>query len=659
MRTRPTGLSGIRWTLSGLLVKLRIVNITKGTANTSISSVSSSSIPWSGSTIITVQVGSPVAAYPTGTVVLTANGSTLATITSFAQIPYATIQGTATIQASQLAYGASIITATYSGDSNYNSSSTTVTVTVTSTPPIGFTLGSSGNIAITPGNFAGSSNISVTPTGGFTGQVDLGCAVTSSPGTLTGVPLTCNVASSVTISFASAAVTPLSISAPANTLAGAYVVTVSGTDAATGVVMATTAVTVTVGPTHGFALNNSGDITIDDGNVITDYVQIAVTTFGGFSGNVNMTCAITPVVPNPAVPPTCTITSPSLSISPPEVVLDTMYVNTTSSTTPGAYVFTVTGTDAATGTITASTSVNVTTLAYNEGYTLSNSGNITLTSATSVVTATITVTPFGGFTGQVDLTGVSEYLGGSSVHNAVEVWSTNGATGVHVSTSLNVSAPAGVDFYQTVTSPVTITGISPATATLTVTAVASNPPSYGFTLGSSGNISINPGDTTGNTATLALAPTGGFAGVVNLACAVTTSIANPVDLPTCSVVSPVNISSDFSGASSVLTVKTTAPSSAANAAPPLGNLFLRGGGVALGLLVFLFVPARRRNRNLLLALLAAIVISASFGCGGSSGSVQNQGGGGTTAGAYTITITGTDGATGKLTSSTVVNVNVK
>ena len=149
------------------------LNITKGTANTSISSVSSSSIPWSGSTIITVQVGSPVAAYPTGTVVLTANGSTLATITSFAQIPYATIQGTATIQASQLAYGASIITATYSGDSNYNSSSTTVTVTVTSTPPIGFTLGSSGNIAITPGNFAGSSNISVTPTGGFTGQVNL------------------------------------------------------------------------------------------------------------------------------------------------------------------------------------------------------------------------------------------------------------------------------------------------------------------------------------------------------------------------------------------------------------------------------------------------------------------------------------------------------
>ena len=57
-------------------------------------------------------------------------------------------------------------------------------------------------------------------------------------------------------------------------------------------------------PSYGFALNNSGDISIDDGNVITDYVQIAFTAFGGFTSNINTTCTIEPVVPNPAVPPT-------------------------------------------------------------------------------------------------------------------------------------------------------------------------------------------------------------------------------------------------------------------------------------------------------------------------------------------------------------------
>jgi len=633
------------------------LKIGKGMAGTNVSSASNS-IPWSGSTIITVDVDSLASAVPTGTVTLTANGSTLATISSFTHIsPYSDIEGTATIQASQLAYGANIITATYSGDNNYNSSSNTVTVTVTSTPPIGFTLGSSGNIAITPGESTGASTISVTPSGGFTGQVNLSCAITSSPGAITtGAPFTCNVASSVTITSASAAATALTVNSPTNIMAGTYVVTVSGTNAATGVVMATTAVTVTVGPSYGFALNNNGDLTIADGDVITDYVQIAITAFGGFTGNINTTCTIKSAAPNPAVPPTCTFPSPEY-IGAGEVIVATMYVNTTSSTTPGTYVFTATGTDAATGTVTASTSVNVTLLAYNEGYTLSNSGNITLASSTSIQTATITVTPFGGFTGQVNLTGVSLYLGGSSAHNAVEVNSVNSVTGVHVSTTLNVSAPSGVDFFQTVTSPVTITGTSPATATLTVTAVALNPPAYGFTLASSGNISVNPGATTGNTAAIALAPTGGFAGPVNLACAITTSISNPVDLPTCSIVSPVNISSDFSGASSVLTVNTTAPSNAA-AALPLRNLFLPGGGVALGVLLFLFVPARRRSHGFLLALLAAVVCSATLGCGGSSGGTGPPQGGGTTPGQYLVTVTGSDGATGKLTANTTISVTV-
>lgn len=633
-----------------------VLNISKGSASTNVSTASSS-IQWSGSTTITVQVNSLTYTYPTGTVTLTANGTTLATITSFTQTPYANIQGTATIQASQLAVGANIITATYSGDSNYNSSSATVTVNVASAPSVGFTLGNSGDIAITPGEVSGTSTITVMPAGGFTGQVNLGCAITSSPGTLTTVPLTCTVASPVNIVTASAVTAQLTISAPYNTLAGTYVVSVSGINAATGVVMAKTTVNVTVGPSYGFALNNSGDITIDDGNVTVDYVQIAVTGFGGFSGSINTTCTIKPVTPNPAVPPTCTLPS-SVSIVPPAVVLATLYVNTTSSTTPGTYVFTVTGTDAATGAVTASTSVNVTLLAYNEGYTLSNSGNITLASSTSVGTSTITVTPFGGFTGTVTLSGTGVNLNNGPMDNAVDVWSTNSANGVSASTDVYVTVPSGVGWYQSVSSPVTITGTSPVTATLTVTGYSIVTESYGFTLGSSGNISVNPGDATGNTTTITLASTGGFSGQVNLACAVTTSISNAVDLPTCTVAPSLNLFSGSTSATTVLAVATTAPSSARNT-PFLRNLLLPGSGVAFSLALLLFVPTRRRSRQLLLALLAAVVFSASYGCGGSvsgSGTIQNAG---TTSGTYTVTVTGTDGATGKLTSSTIVSVTVK
>jgi hypothetical protein len=192
-----------------------------------------------------------------------------------------------------------------------------------------------------------------------------------------------------------------------------------------------------------------------------------------------------------------------------------------------------------------------------------------------------------------------------------------------------------------------------------VTAVSVNPPAYGFTLNSSGNITVNRGATSDNTAKIAVSSTGGFGGQVNLACAVTTQITNPIDLPTCSIPPAVNILSGSSGASTLLTVNTTAASSAKNTSP-LKSLFLPEGGIALGLLVFLANPARRRRWITMLGLLAAIVFTAGLGCGGgSSGPAPPPVGGGTTAGAYIVTVTATDGATGKLNASATVNVQVE
>jgi len=257
----------------------------------------------------------------------------------------------------------------------------------------------------------------------------------------------------------------------------------------------------------------------------------------------------------------------------------------------------------------------------------------------------------------VTLAGIGENLNNGPMDNAVNVFSSNVVTGVQVSTVVNVTAPAGVGWYQNVSSPVTVTGNSPATATLTVTGYSIAPATFGFTLGSSGNITVSPGANTGNTATIAVTSTGGFTGQVILTCTVTTALTNPVDMPTCSISAPVNLLNGSSGASTMLTVNTTAPTSATNATPAK-TLFPRGGAVALGLLVILVIPARRRRWITMLGLLAAIFFTAGLGCGGNSGPASPPGAGGTTAGAYIVTIFATDGATGRLNTNATVYVSV-
>jgi hypothetical protein len=133
------------------------------------------------------------------------------------------------------------------------------------------------------------------------------------------------------------------------------------------------------------------------------------------------------------------------------------------------------------------------------------------------------------------------------------------------------------------------------------------------------------------------------------------------DLPTCSVPASVTISGT-TAVKATLTVNTTPPTSAALKLP-LYRLLAGGGGDALAL-VFLFgIPARRRTWQVLLSLLAVVFMAGAIGCGSGGGvSSSSSGGGtsnpGTTAGNYTITVTGTDAATGKITSSTAVSLTV-
>ena len=189
--------------------------------------------------------------------------------------------------------------------------------------------------------------------------------------------------------------------------------------------------------------------------------------------------------------------------------------------------------------------------------------------------------------------------------------------------------------------------------TISFTVVAAANPA--ISLSSNGNITVTHGAITGNTTTISVKPAGGFTGQVKLSCAVTTSISSPNDPPTCSVTTPVTITGT-TAATATLTANTTA--STATLDRPLERFFL-GGGATLAMLLFFGIPARRRAWRGMLTLVAILFIGGAIGCGGGSGS-GNKGGGnpGTTAGAYTITVTGSDVATGKVTATTTVTLTV-
>lgn len=631
------------------------LTITKTGSFTTVSA-SPASVDLSGSVTFSVGLGRWQGATPTGTVTLTANGNTLASVTN--QNPAAIFQGTATIQASKLAIGPNIITASYSGDNNYLPSSSTVQVTVTGTPDFGFVLGNSGSVAILPSQSTGNSTISVTPSGGFTGQVNLSCAITSVPTTdeVDGilVPITCGVASSVSVA-GNALTTPLTVTAPHNTTVGSYVVTVSGVNAATGQLMATTDVSVTVGPTSGFAMNNSGDMTITAGDTATNGEYISFVSFGGFTGKVNTSCTVTTSMPNPPAPPTCTPPGSEAVNSAGSVAVG-MTVNTTSATTTGSYVVTVNGTDAATGTVTTSTWFNLTVLPDSSGVTLSNNGSITLGLGASGTT-TVTVTPFGGFTGPIELqcgwwstsmSGYVYYPSNCTVPSSVTVTGSAGAP-VTVAVTTSASTTAGPWAVQ-VAAQNNSTGV---VVYNTINVDVIEPSNAAFSLSNSGNLSVNPGAS--GTSTIKAASSGGFTGQINLTCAVTIAISNPNDLPTCSL-APALLTMSASTETSTLTIATTAATS--NTTSSSGwHLFARGSGITLALLIFIYVPIRRRELRGWLLITCLLFVVGFTGCGGGSGG-GNQGGGGTTPGTYTVTITGTDAATGKLTANTTVTLMV-
>lgn len=265
--------------------------------------------------------------------------------------------------------------------------------------------------------------------------------------------------------------------------------------------------------------------------------------------------------------------------------------------------------------------------------------------------ATISVTPNGGFTGTVSL--ACSITGNSGAANpptctVAQPPAISGTQAVNASIAINTQASTSTGSYT-----LNVSGTSGKQSASTTVDLTIAPPATGsgvgqFALtGTAINISA-PGAS--GTSTITITPSGGFTGTVALSCAIAQGPNFATDSPACSV-SPAPAITGTQAVTATLTLSTSpAPSTSAR------SVMGFGGGTVLAALFLVFVPRRRSWRTFLgMFLLGAFLVGVS-GCGSKVAVGPYQSTGGTTPGAYTVTVTGTSGS---LQATTTIDVQVQ
>ena len=219
------------------------------------------------------------------------------------------------------AVGNDILSVAFSPADTTNYTAATASVTLTVNPPPGFALSASATSLSIAQNSNGTSIITVSDVGGFTGAVALAAS---------GLP------SGVTASFAAgtaAGTQVLTLSAsPTASLGGPATVTVTGTS---GALSATTTVllTVTAEPTFGPSggTGSDGAITLNPGATTGNTSTISVAGTNGYLGTVNLSCSISPIAAND--PATCSLSPASVTLNGNTAQTSTLTVTTTAATT--------------------------------------------------------------------------------------------------------------------------------------------------------------------------------------------------------------------------------------------------------------------------------------------------------------------------------------
>jgi hypothetical protein len=258
---------------------------------------------------------------PTGTVTLTGGGYTSAATT---------LSGggvTINIPAGSLATGSDTLTVIYTPDTSsstiYNSATGAAPVAVTTpaliTPTVTVTpsatsITTTQGLSVTLVVSGGSGN--PTPTG----SVALtGGGYTSAATTLSGGGATINIPAG---SLAIGSDTLTVIYTPDSSSSTIY-------NSSTGSAL----VSVTQASNPGFALSNSGGITVAPGATTGNTATITITPLGGFTGTVSLSCAVATALTNPTAPPTCTMAPISVNITGVSAATATLTVSTTAATT--------------------------------------------------------------------------------------------------------------------------------------------------------------------------------------------------------------------------------------------------------------------------------------------------------------------------------------
>jgi uncharacterized membrane protein len=369
------------------------------------------------------------------------------------------VNGTLTLTASNSA-ATGLFAVTVAATSGKLTSTTTFPLTV-STP--NFTISGPGNVSIGPGTST-MTTVFVGENYGFTNPVNL---------SISGLPggVSASIAPNPTTGNSQVRLTA------ANSAGiGTSLVTISGTS---GKITSSTTFTLTIGsPT--FTLSDPGTMNIGQGSSVSAF--LSVNPIYGFSGNANLTVSGLPSGVTASFSPNATNGSSLLTLS------------ASNSSPLGTHILTV---KASYGNITQTASFPLVT--YAQSFTLSNQGNVTVGTGSSITTS-ISVNSQYGFTGSVNLTASGLPAG---VTASFSPNPTNGLATLTLTASS--SAPQGY-------SEVVVTGTYGDQSATTAFLVGTVAPS--FTVSIPGPITLGQGNST--TAYVTINPLNGFSGGVTL-----------------------------------------------------------------------------------------------------------------------------------------------
>jgi len=342
---------------------------------------------------------------------------------------------------------------------------------------------SASTLSVTQGS-TGSVTLSLTRSGGFSGDVSV--SVEGLPTGLTYTATPASLGSAVSASV-------ITIGAGGTATPATTNLTVRATGTGVTAQTATLALTVVAAPAPAYTLAVTAP-TVSVAQSGTGTQTVNLTRTGGFTGAVALTAEGLP-------------TGVTAAFNPASATANTSTLTLTAAATAATGNSTITVRGTATGQTDKTATFQLTVTAATAGnYTLSlNPATLTVQQGTNG-TSTVTITRTGGFAGNVDLTASGLPTGVTAAFNPA---STTGNTSTLTLTA-SATATTGA---ATVTVKGTATGLADQTAALALTVSA---PAGGYTLSlTPATLTVSQGAT--GTSTVNITRTNGFAGAVTLA----------------------------------------------------------------------------------------------------------------------------------------------